>query len=260
MHRNARSNPRALGRVWSAAVLGGTLVLPVACAADAGGACANDLDCKGDRLCMNGQCIDPGGDGTLATSTESEAGTTTTMDPGTTAPDSTTNSTSTTAMMTTTEASESSTSVGESTGDPGQPYGLCRLECESSAECCAELGCESGTAWTCEDGLCRPQCVAAECNPIASVIFDCVTPTIDIPGASFCGATCENSCSDVINDPAYYCNMDAGYEPEICSFDCGIDPTVCNGSNGTACLPDGTCGCYEPGECAPGYVCFKNWG
>ena len=228
--------------------------LLAACPAQDSGACENDEQCKGDRLCIAGECQDP--QGSAQTSAQTESGTTAvTGSEPTTSPTSTTSGSTTGQEMSTTEPA----STTATTSGPEQPYGICRFECATTRDCCVEHDCEGGTSWTCDGGLCRSQCEATECVAIGSVIFGCVMATIDIPGSSFCGATCENTCSEVIDDPAYYCNMDAGYDPEICSFDCGIDGTVCNGSNGTACLPDGTCGCESEGDCAPGYACFKQW-
>ncbi|MEM6993504.1 MAG: hypothetical protein AAF721_23520 [Myxococcota bacterium] len=63
----------------------------------------------------------------------------------------------------------------------------------------------------------------------------------------------------VLDNPAFGCNPEAGYEPELCTLDRRLAEDECTAVAGSACLPNGLCGCFTDGDCRPGCRCFKAW-
>ncbi len=200
-------------------------------------ACANDTECKGNRICVSGSCVDPaaggsggGGAGQGGNVTGGAGGAGATASGG----------------------------AGGST--PQQSYGRCHRTCSSTPDCCPE-GCTTGSNdYVCEGGFCKSSCKPSCAKDVAGFKFACSKILMGPPGESTCSLVCDgNDCSQAGPAPEFYCNPHQGYEPKICGYDCRVKDVCGTGVSNRACLSNGDCGCVSDSDCEAGSKCFKQW-
>jgi hypothetical protein len=191
-----------------------------------GGSCGGDGDCKGDRICEDGECVSPGGSST----------------------------------------NQGGNGTGAAGGSAVvQPYGKCVASCTSSAECCSKVGCDFDTDYECVSGQCLSRCKASCGGITGGFELTCISGhPVSHVGDSFCGLFCgpqsqsTDTCSTSFGEE-FSCQ--ATGNADTCVYDCfGSDANCPGGSSGnTKCRPDSRCGCFGDGDCSPGYVCDLSW-
>ncbi|MEL6179594.1 MAG: hypothetical protein AAFS10_11610, partial [Myxococcota bacterium] len=231
--------------------------------------CTSDVDCRGDRVCQEGSCVEPSGGTSNTTSTSSNA----------TSNDTSVGTSNTTSSNTTNCTGDSDCPTGEvcdgnmcgtlmcmGDDDCGNDTrfcfgGICQpvLSCTDDGDCTAIGG-------TCQDGICEPSCI---------VDGDCSNPTLEACVDGVCVSRClnDNQCDggDVCQDNLCVTPECMGDGTEDCpdgercrQGQC--EPfTACD--TDAACLPeevcrDGICDprtpCIGDGQCAEIEQCIDN--
>jgi hypothetical protein len=241
------------------AILAVFTVLTLGCGDDDSGSdegpCTMDSQCKGDRICIGGECVDPDSVGGMDGGPGGTGGTGTGGTGGTglaTCPNGTCDSGETCTNC----PQDCGACAGLNCGD-----GVCSTaECETCANCSTDCGQCSQASCRCGDGVCDAFYCDEDCSGCSQDCGSCGaedgggdTPDVTGPGNNLylCGnGVCEPgedyTCADCFS-VAHTCNQDCSN-----NCDCKQPWTGCGVGSRQVCTPLGCSACYAKNQ----YCCW----